>query len=243
MNINVELKNISELPCMIYSNHDIDREHTIILIHGFNNDKYEGSKVALKLAGLGYQVISFDIDGHGDRSRSLFDKINSDADFGKLLFHLIEKTSEEVVSLCERIESAKTSVIGISLGANVVNHLIKENIGFDKCISVLGALSFVDQVIYSMEKNSINDFNTKEEKELINYVMDLDPLQYMNNHIIDCQWLLINGVKDDDVPAQFTRNIYEDLLKGNEKIEYYEEDEYHYFSNDMIEKVISFIQN
>ena len=242
MNINVEQKNINELPCLIYSNNNISREHTIILIHGFNNDKYEGSKVALKLAGLGYQVISFDIDGHGDRSRNLFEKINSDVDFGKLLFHLIEKTSDEVVSLCERIDSAKMSVIGISLGANVVNHLIKKNINFDKRISVLGALSFVDQIIYSMEKNSINDFNTNEEKELINYVMGLDPLKYLNDHTIDCQWLLINGAKDDNVPAKFTRNIYEGLFKNNKKIEYYEEDEYHYFSNDMIEKVINFIQ-
>jgi len=242
MSIKVEEKLISGIPCLIYTNNQKTKKHTVITVHGFNNDKYELSKVSLKLAKGGYEVISFDLEGHGDRPGDLYENIQSDVDFACLIFGLVEKTGHDIKLLYKTITNPEISLLGISLGGQVVNHLIKSDLEFTKSISVLGALSFVDQIVYSMEKTSEADFHSNQECELLEYVKSLDPKDVIKSKGLSGRYLFINALKDDNVPPEFTKSVYDEYLSNNETIDYYEEDEYHFLSNSMIEKVIGFIE-
>lgn len=241
MTIKVNDIEFNKLPCMIYQNESLDLEHTVIMIHGFNNDKYECSKIALKLARLGYQVVCFDMEGHGDRKNDLMKGIESDVDYGNLLFRLIEQTSNEVIGLHPHIKNKTKSIIGLSMGANVVNHLLSKPLDYHNRVSVLGALSFVDLLSYSMEKKDLEDYVSQDEKALLHYVDTLDPSKHMLPTVTG-QTLFINASNDDSIPSKYTKAPYDRWLADNDQYTYYEEEEYHYVSNTMVDKIIEFIK-
>lgn len=237
MSINVEKEVVKNIPCMAYRNNEMNLDHTIVMIHGFSNDKYEPSKIALQLAELGYEVVCFDIDGHGERYKDLFKDLSSDADFGQMIYKLLQQTSEELRSLMDCIKTSKISLVGISFGANVVNMLLDDQ-SIDGSVSILGALSFTDLLIYNMEKQGLDDFTTQEEKDLLRFVQSIDPSLMAINH----KALFINASKDDDIPAEYTRTIFDKKWASNPDYRYYEEEEYHYVSNTMILEVINFFK-
>lgn len=56
-----------DIPYLLYTSVNAVKAPVVIIGHGINNDKLEGSKLALRLAWKGFAVICFDMHNQGDR--------------------------------------------------------------------------------------------------------------------------------------------------------------------------------
>lgn len=215
----------------------------IIFCHGFSNDRFEGSHLSMKLALQGFSVLSFDGDRHGQRYDGFMDHIEDDLQVFNALFRCTENTFEDLKVLIEVlrdhkvVDVTKLGLVGYSLGANICNYALANDLDLKACVSILGSPCFVDLLKYSLDKESDKDFTTKKEIDLLNYVKDLDPVDKLISSKIDTPWLMINARKDDSIPMTFSQGLYDkvkDIWHG--PIDYKVEDEFHHVSDTMIDE-------
>ena len=240
MKIMTEVKRIENIPSLLFYEDMSVNKPLVLIVHGFNNDKYEGTKLAMKLAQKDFAVLCIDIEKHGERYDGFMDKIDSDVAFGNVLFKILENTSYDLervikaVGSHRAVDTRKVGLIGISHGANVCNYFISKH-DMVSCVSILGSPNFVKLLSYSMEKNSEEGYTTSEEKELLAYVTKLNPFDRLKT--CNTPLLLINGSKDDNVPYSFSESLYIEVA-DSEVVDFILEDEFHYVSRTMEEKAI-----
>lgn len=249
MKIIAESNIYNEIPTLLYYPEDGENLPLIIFCHGFGNDKFEGSNLSLKLALEGYAVLCFDIYRHGSRYDGFMENIDSDASFGMALFSVIENTHKDIDLLINifakdaRVNIDKLGFVGYSLGANICNYELVNRKNISICVSILGSPNFVDLLTHGMEKDNVDQFETSEEIELLEYVETLDPIEKLRNSEVDCSWLMINAKKDENIPLKYSSDLFTEI-KGiwKSNIEFRVEDEYHHVSNSMIDNTVSWIK-
>lgn len=240
LKIITEIKTRANIPTLLFYEESSENNPLVMIIHGFGNDKFEGTQIALKLSMKGFSVLTMDIDKHGERYDGFLEKIDSDASFGKALFNVLVNTCDDIDLLLREIKSHKSvdtkkfGLIGISHGANICNYYISKN-DIESCVSILGTPNFVDQIVYSMEKESVNDFESAEEKEILEFVTKLNPYEKLKTQ--QTSLLMINALKDDDVPYKFSEALFIECAEERD-INFILEDEFHFVSDRMIDKAV-----
>lgn len=249
MKVIVESNIYHEIPTLLFHPEGGENLPLIIFCHGFGNDKFEGSNLSLRLAQEGYAVLCFDMDRHGPRYDGFMEKIDSDASFGTVLFSVIENTHNDIDLLIDslaedtRVNIETVGLVGYSLGANLCNYELVNRKNISVCVSILGSPNFVDLLTYSMEKDSIDQFETSEEMKLLKYVGRLDPIEKLRNSELNCAWLMINATKDDNIPLKFSQDLFSEIEDTwQSDIEFIVEDEYHHVSNTMMDQTISWFK-
>jgi dienelactone hydrolase len=247
-----ELGNLKSIPYMLFHEEGTVNLPLVIICHGYDNDRFEGASYALKLASEGIASLCFDMAKQGERYDGFIDNITCDADFGKALFTIIEESYDDIETLMEhfskddRIDGDRIAISGISHGANLCFYALKKNKRLKASVPILGSPNFTDLITYSMEKESQDQFIDSKEVELLDYIKGLDPYDYLINEEIR-PMLVINGEKDDDVPAKFSKEFHQKiLLKSKDEsspVELFIADEHHYVSREMIAKAIEWLKN
>lgn len=247
----VEYDVYKSIPYVLYTSVNMKKAPVIIVGHGFNNDKLEGSKLALRLAWKGFSVICFDLHNQGDRYNGFMESIENDCQFGTVLFNVIEESAKDVDHLFElidqdsRLDGNRVGFVGISHGANLGFYTLSQNKRIKTLVSLIGAPDFISLIVDGMEKEGLEDFETEEEKILLSYVKSLNPLDYLIHEEVR-PMMIINGSKDDNVPYVFSETYYKkvkeryDTIGGD--IVFEVEDEYHYVSDTMLDKSVSWLE-
>ncbi|QVK18375.1 alpha/beta hydrolase [Mycoplasmatota bacterium] len=250
--VKIELNKHLDIPYLLYYLENSKNCPLVIMGHGFNNDKYEGSDIAIKLASKEVCVLSFDLYKQGERYDGFLDKVKSDAEFGYTLFNIIKKSNEDLLKLIDffkqddKVDASKIGMLGFSLGANLCFYSFANNKDLKFAVPILGSPDFTNLLIYSMEKENESDFKTQEEIKLLEFIKGIDPydnlVQNENRHLF-----IINGTKDDDVPSRFSENFYQEIKKrydlNDSKVELLITDDNHYVSNEMKDNAIEWIIN
>ncbi|MDA0120407.1 alpha/beta hydrolase family protein [Vibrio sp. T11.5] len=247
----VEKSHIGEIVYLLYAQKESVNNPLVIICHGWNNDKYEGSNLALNLALQGYSVICFDADKHGERDDGNAQNVTTHSDFSKRMVGVIKQNSDDIHTLIEhyqedsRIDPSRIAVVGISMGAMSTFYSLAQNKRIKVAVPVLGSPDFVGLEKFALETDSVKKPLGDDEKLAIQYMADIDPCLYLieNEHR---PMLIINGAKDDWVPANFAQNFYEKLktryANNNTEIEFKLADESHYFSNHMRDHTIKWLK-
>jgi fermentation-respiration switch protein FrsA (DUF1100 family) len=248
MRVITESKVYNNIPSLLFYPEGAKNLPLVIFCHGFSNDKFEGSCLGLKLALEGYAVLSFDMDRHGERYDGFIEKIDSDLSFLKEVFSIIENTHKDIDLLLEevkkdaRINSDKIAMIGYSLGANICNHQLVNRDNISVCVSIIGSPNFTELMLHTLHKDHVTDLDDKE-KDLLEYVKSLDPIDQLRQGQLDCPYLMINGKKDDTIPYKHSQDLFlqvKDTWVSD--IDFILEDEYHFVSNSMMDSTIDWIK-
>lgn len=246
----VEKSKIGEIVSLLYCKKESVNNPLVIICHGWSNDKYEGSNLALKLALQGYAVICFDADKHGERDDGNALDVGSHSDFAKTMTGVIKQNSDDINTLIEyyqedtRIDPSRVAVVGISMGAMSTFYSLTKNERIKVAVPIIGSPDFVGLEKFVLEADSVNKALSDDEKLAIRYMAEIDPYLYLIENE-SRPMLIINGEKDDWVPASFSKGFYEKMKskydKNNTEIEFSLVDESHYFSNDMRDHAIQWL--
>lgn len=245
MKVITEINNIEDIPAILFYREGAIRDPIVTVFHGFGNDKYEGTKLALKLCKEGFAVLCFDADRHGERYDGFIELIDSDVGFGNELFRVLENTASDFKVLRKAMDKHpsvdvnRLGLVGISHGANICNYILTKTSDIKACVSLLGAPDFEGLIVYSMEKESVDDFTTDDEKNLLDYVRKLNP--YSDLLLSSIPLLMINGSKDDNVPYKFSESLSMEM-KNQGTTAFDLEDEFHYVSSTMEDKTIAWLR-
>jgi dienelactone hydrolase len=247
-----ELGSLYLIPYMLFYEEGAVNLPLVIIGHGYDNDMYEGTSYALKLANEGIAALCFTMAKQGERYDGFMDNITCDADFGKALFTIIEESYDDLETLMdhfskdERIDGDRIAISGLSHGANLCYYALKKNKRLKAAVPILGSPNFTELIIYSMDKESQEQFTDSKEIELLDYIKALDPYDYLINDE-KRPMLLINGEKDDNIPAKFSKEFHQKVTlnskNGASPVELFIADEFHYVSREMIERAIEWFRN
>ncbi|WP_188047584.1 alpha/beta hydrolase family protein [Vibrio vulnificus] len=246
----VERSKLGEIVYLFYCKKESINEPLVIIAHGAGNDKYEGSNLALNLALQGYCVMCFDAFEHGERYDSSAQNTSSHSSFNKSAAHVIKQSSDDIkllinsYKLDDRVDQSRIALVGISMGAMSTFYTLTKNQDIKVAISILGSPDFVGLEMYTLEDNSTKKVLSQDEKNGIKYMEDIDPYLYLIRNE-NRPMLIINGEKDDWVPAHFSEGFYKKIRakyeKNNTQLDFFLYDESHYFSNDMRDHTIKWL--
>lgn len=246
----VEKSKIGEIAYLFYCKKESVNQPLVIICHGWDNDKYEGSNLALNLSLQGYSVICFDADKHGERHDGNAQNFSCHSDFIKRMTGVIKQNSADINTLVDhyqediRIDPSRIAVVGISMGAMSTFYSLTKNKHIKVAVPIIGSPDFVGLEKYALEADSVNKILSEDEKLAIKYMAEIDPCLYLIENETR-PMLIINGEKDDWVPANFAKGFYEKIkskyARNNIEIEFILADESHYFSNDMRDHTIKWL--
>lgn len=246
-----ECNKYEDIPYLFFSEEGAKGQPMVIIAHGFNNDKFEGVKYALRLANEGIGALCFDLAKQGERYDGFMESMECDADFGNVLFTIIKESCEDVNKLINylkqdaRVDNSRIGISGFSHGANLCYYVLSQNEEIKAAVPILGAPDFLELIIYSMEKDKEDDFMNQKEQELLKFVKELNPISYLLEKE-KRGMLLINAQKDKDVPPDITMKFYEKVIDRYEELpsdfELFLPDGSHSISDEMIEKAISWLR-
>lgn len=91
-----------------------EKKYGIILVHMYNNNRHDWDNLAVKLQKQGFEVLTFDLRGHGQSEGDLDKFTNSD--YQKMVFD-VEAAKK---FLKEKDRDLKIKLVGASIGANIV---------------------------------------------------------------------------------------------------------------------------
>ena len=247
----IEENVVEDIPYMLFYKADFKKIPLVIIAHGFNNNKYEGSDLAIRLAENGIGAITFDLYKQGQRYDGFLENVTCDAEFGYQIFNILKESYNDIKKLINlfkndsRIDGNRLGLAGISLGAKLCYYSLANNKDIKVAVPILGSPKFKESLIYSMEKENESDFIDTEEKELLEFVKKMDPYEYLVQNE-SRELLIINASKDDDVPAKFAIDFYDEIQskykENNTAIELFVADEFHYVSNEMKDKTIDWFK-
>jgi uncharacterized protein len=253
MEIITEVNRLGDIPYMFYYTkaEGTTKRPLVIYSHGFNCNQYSGASLALQLAQKGVSVVTYDLSEHGARYNGFMERIESDTDIGNSIFRILESSYSDLETLIEhfsedpRIDASRIGITGGSLGAKICYYALTRNRSVKVAVPIIGSPNFVEQIIYSMEKENEQQFETPAELALLETAKRLDPLESLvatENRPL----LMINASKDDDVPYRYAEGLYERLKERYEQsrtpLEFYVAEEFHFFSDEMIERAIGWFE-
>ena len=246
----VEKVDLGEIVHLLYSNKELLKSPLVIICHGWNNDKYEGSNLALNLALQGYSVICFDSDSHGERNDGNAQSMGSHSRFIKRVTQVIKQNANDIDTLIKhyqediRIDPSRIALVGISVGAMSTFYSLTQNNQIKVAVPILGSPDFVGLEKFALKADSDNKTFNEDEKLAIRYMKEIDPCLYLLENE-SRPMLIINGERDDWVPAKFAKDFFETVKskydKNNTEIAFNLADESHYFSNDMRDHTICWL--
>lgn len=246
----VEKSKLGEIVYLFYCKKESINKPLVIISHGAGNDKYEGSNLALNLALQGYCVICFDADKHGERDDGSTQNASSHSSFTKIMAHVIKQSSEDIkllINSCkldDRVDQSRIALVGISMGAMSTFYTLTKNQDIKVAIPIIGSPDFVGLEKYALEANSANKVLSQDEKIGIKYMKDIDPYLYLIKNE-NRPMLIMNGEKDDWVPANFSEGFYDKIRQkyeqNNTQLDFFLSDESHYFSNGMRDHTIKWL--
>ncbi|MCG9552573.1 prolyl oligopeptidase family serine peptidase [Vibrio sp. Isolate31] len=246
----VEKVDLGEIVHLLYSNKEWVKSPLVIICHGWNNDKYEGSNLVLNLALQGYSVICFDSDSHGERNDGNAQSMDSHSRFIKRVTQVIKQNANDIDTLIKhyqediRIDPSRIALVGISMGAMSTFYSLTQNNQIKAAVPILGSPDFVGLEMFALEAGSASKVLSDDEKRAIQYMAEIDPYLHLVNNESRAM-LLINGRKDDWVPSNFAEKFYKSVRSkygnANTEIEFYLADESHYFPNDMRDHTIRWL--
>lgn len=235
---------------MLYCKKESTNKPLVIISHGAGNDKYEGSNLALNLALQDYCVICFDADKHGERNDGSAKSVSSHSSFTEIMTSVIKQNANDINALVnhckkdDRIDQSRIAMLGISMGAMSIFYTLTKNKDIKVAVPIIGSPDFVGLEKYALEANSANKVLSEDEKLGIKYMEEIDPYLYL----IESEnrpMLIMNGEKDDWVPANFSKRFYDKVKgryeKNNTQIEFFLSNESHYFSNGMRDHTIKWL--
>ena len=246
-----EINTIEEIPYMLFYQEGAQNLPLVLINHGFNNDKYEGAHLALKLAGKGFCVITYDLHKHGERYNGFLENITCDADFGYALFNIIKSSYNDLEKIIKhfksdvRIDLKRIGITGFSMGGILCFYALAHNPTIKVAVPILGSPDFTKQLLYSMEKENESHFNTEKEIKLLQFVKGMNPYQQLVENE-NRPLLMINASKDEDIPARHSVDFYNTIKHRYDgvisSIEMFVADEFHYVSNDMLDKAVQWFE-
>lgn len=242
-----EISKIKDIPYMMFYEEGAKNLPLVLICHGFNCDKYTGAIKAIKLAEKGFCAITFDSSRQGERYDGFLDSITCDSDFGTVLYSIIRDTYTDITNLIEglsgdpRVDIARIGLTGGSMGAMATYYALTKNEDIKVAVPIIGTPNFVSSLMYGMEKEDESQFTAPEEKKVLEFVKSIDPYQYLIENE-NRPLLIINASKDDDVPPQDSIDFYNEIKVRYEKeglpIEHFIADEFHFMSQEMIDKAV-----
>lgn len=248
--ITVEKNNLGEIIYLFFCEKESINKPLVIIAHGAGNDKYEGSNLALNLAIQGYCVICFDADKHGERDDGSAKNASGYSSFTKIMAHVIKQSSDDISQLInnhqsdDRVDQSRIALVGISMGAMSTFYTLTKNQDIKVAVPIIGSPDFLGLERYTLEANSNSKVLSEDEKVGIKYMKDINPYSYLIENE-KRPMLIMNGEKDDWVPAGFSKAFYDEVKKKYElnqtKIDFFLSDESHYFSNDMRDHAIKWL--
>lgn len=248
--ITTEIAEYKGIPYILFYDESVIKQPLMIIAHGFNNDKFEGMKYALKLAQEGVSTLCLDLSRQGDRYDGFMEHIKSDLDFGNILFSTLEESSEDIEKIIDLIkgrkqfDSKRIGITGISHGANLSYYMLKKNSRIKLAVPILGAPNFEELLAYSMEKE-LEEFLSDKEKELLDFVRRLNPKIHIDKQETR-PLFMINGKNDEDIPCSFAKMMYESIKeryqKNNGCLAMLITEDGHHLSDEMIDSAIEWIK-
>ncbi|WP_435247050.1 alpha/beta hydrolase family protein [Vibrio sp. nBUS_14] len=143
-----------------------------------------------------------------------------------------------------RIDPSRIALVGISMGALSTFYSLTQNNQIKVAVPILGSPDFVGLEKFALKADSDNKTFNEDEKLAIRYMKEIDPCLYLLENE-SRPMLIINGERDDWVPAKFAKDFFEKVKskydKNNTEIAFNLADESHYFSNDMRDHTICWL--
>ena len=233
-----------------------DPKASIILTHGIAEHSGRYDALASALNNAGYNVIRYDIRGHG-QSQGKRGKLKS--------FHQTIDDLHTLVELEKKLEPKHIFLFGHSMGGIIVKlYGVKYNY-VDGIISSAAPTYYVKDVLpfriigykwlgFLSKKTNFADDQLSRIKEVEEaYVNDplnlkkfyfslagnmmVSGVRYFNRHVKDYQTpvLILHGEGDKVVPVEFSRRLYDILPVEDKKIITYP-DAYHEILNDLCQE-------
>ncbi len=231
---------------------------SIILTHGIAEHSGRYDALVSALNNQGYNVIRYDIRGHGQ----------SQGDRGKLKsFHQTIDDLHALVEMEKNLDTKHIFLFGHSMGALIVNMYAVKYHDVDGIISSAAPSYFVKDVLpfriigykwlgFLSKKTNFADDQLSRIKEVEDAYMN-DPLnlkkfyfslagnmmvsgvRYLNRHIksYETPVLLLHGEADKIVPLEFSKRLYDLIPVEDKKLITYP-DAYHEILNDLDQETV-----
>ncbi|EXJ22976.1 putative hydrolase of the alpha/beta superfamily [Alkalibacterium sp. AK22] len=244
MNIVVEKRTFKTIPYLLYRMEGSQKEKQLVIIsHGYNCDKYEEAPMALQLALEGFHVLTYDLAEHGERSGVSTDSPEVNVALGQTMMRVIDRSYTDLEQLIERfsndsrVDRNRIILVGVSLGAMLTYYALTKNKDVHAAVTMLGTPDFIGAIMYGMEKESLADFVSLQERELLSYASTLNPL----NHLLKYErrpMLIMNNRYDEDIPYEPAQLFYErqkeKYLRAGGDIDFLLSEDFHVVNQEMI---------
>lgn len=245
MRVIIEERTINQVPVLDIFNPDAaDAVPMIIMVHGFGGRKENNLLEAYRFVKEGFYVVAFDAFRHGelmDDAYRRLTKIERGKDFWNIVIKstgfidvIIENFNQHTRGNCGRI-----GLYGLSMGGIIVYNYLTGNPkpGIKAAVPVIATPAWVglDRAYYQNNEAARQYYNAEESK----MIEKIEPYGRLH-HIIDLPLLMLNGVKDLEIPIADVRESYVILQKGYSNkalvqlVEY--EDVEHKVTNEMIDQ-------
>lgn len=168
-----EKLNISNIPAILYGS---NKENLYLVVHGRYSKKEEAENFALVATSLGYQVLSFDLPEHGERS---IDSYKCTVQNG---VHDLDTIYSSVKNNYKSI-----SLYACSLGA-YFSLVTYKNVVFEHCLFVSPILNMEKLIQNMMMWINTTEDELREKGEIktpFDETLSWDYYQYVRNHPID----------------------------------------------------------
>ncbi|WP_412767912.1 alpha/beta hydrolase family protein, partial [Vibrio anguillarum] len=102
------------------------------------------------------------------------------------------------------------------MGAMSTFYSLTQNQLIKVAVPILGSPDFVGLEKFALQADSVNKILSHDEKLAIRHMAEIDPCLYLIENETR-PMLIINGEKDDWVPANFAKDFYEKVKSRYDK--------------------------
>jgi dienelactone hydrolase len=163
----------------------------------------------------GVTVVSFDMDGHGERGRPVRPGAPR-VSMGQFL-DFIETTAIDLRVVVDflhedhRIDAARIGLRGISLSASAMLSAIAQGLEVTACLAICGAGDFAAAGSWRLQRDGLTPDGAAQELERVSgRLRRLDPLHNLDR-IPPCALMLVHGLADESVPYQSGYTVWQAL--------------------------------
>lgn len=219
MKIKKESLVVNTIPLNIFYFENKFHRPLIFFVHGYFGNKEDGSTFAKVLVNNGFVVVCLDAYLHGDRLANRLSNLTED-EYLYVMFEIVEKTALDIDLLIDyfkdddRIDRDKIGLSGISMGGFTTFYELARQSKIKVAVSIIGLPSFydfwIDYVSNFKDLNIKRLLKKKDTPQFREYISTLDPMNNLDK--IDIPLLIINGIKDEDVPLTYSKKFYDILI-------------------------------
>lgn len=247
-----EVKKVEGISCLFFYPEKMEKSPLIIICHSLSKDKYENVNLSLKLAEKGFCVVSFDMVQHGLYSEGNFKNIDSNLNNIHNIFKTIEASYldlNKIINTFEKhplVDKNKIILTGFCIGAKLCYYALSKNNRIKASIPVNACPNFIEFLLHNYSKKEARLLDNIKETEIFDYIKKLNPY----NSLIEKETrpiLIINGERDDYIPAKVSVELYNKLeerySKSSTPIELYISEDEHEISSDVHYKIINWLED